>query len=97
MGFVNEIFVPHHAVPKPSRRQAVLHWNLKISFVFRFVVLAAKCLFENLGSKDFAKKVISNYPLIVPRDDAASLFKQGCAAVLNLPSFETVEHPVMEL
>src|SRR5438067_2451641 len=97
MDVVNEVFVPHHAVSKPPGCQTVFHWNLKIALLLPCVAFVGKCLFEDLGSKDFAKKVISNYPLIVPRDNAASLFKQGCAAVLNLSSFETVEQPVMEL
>src|SRR5437773_2055472 len=97
MGVVNEIFVPYHAVPKPSRRQAIFHWNLKISFVFRFVVLATKRLCENPGIKDFAKKVISHHPLIVPRHDATSVLKRGCTSGCKLSSFQTVEHTVMEL
>src|SRR5436190_5561845 len=97
MDVVNEVLVPHHAMPKPPRRQAVFHWNLKIAFLLPYVAFVGKGLFEDFGIKDFAKKVMSHYPLIVPRDEPASLFKQGCTGALNLPSFQTVKHPVMEL
>ena len=97
MRVVNEIFVPHHAVAKPPRCQAIFHRNLKIPFVFPFVALVAKCLFENLWIENFAKKIMSYDPLVVPRDDAASLLKQSCAAVPNVSLYHTVKHTVMEL
>src|SRR5438105_1411276 len=97
MEVVNEIFVPHHAMPKAPSRQAVFHWNLKIAFILPCEAFVGKCLFENFGINDFAKKVMSHYPLIVPRDDAASFFKQGRAGLFILLSFQTVKHTVMEL
>src|SRR5437773_11382603 len=97
MDVVNEIFVPHQAVPKPARCQAIFHWNLKIAFVLPGVAFVGKCLLENFGIKDFAEEIMTHHPLIMPRDEPASLFKQGCATVLKLSSFQTVKHTVMEL
>ena len=97
MRVVNKIFVPHHAVPKPPRGHAEFHRDLETAFISPFVLLVAKCFFENPGIEDFAQKIMPHDPLIMPRDDAAGLLKQASAGVLNLSAFQTFKRPVMEL
>src|SRR3954452_22707009 len=76
MVIVDEIIIPHHAMPKPSRSQTVFRRNLEFCSTLRLLVSTLKRLFEDIGSKDLPKEIVSDHPLVMPCDAAAGLLKR---------------------